>query len=141
MKYPARLFTAKILISSAILALTASSVQGVLIFQDNKVSAYLNGEQVYFAATLAVITSALAIPLLYLVWAKLHGTGRGVRMAGFISFIVAIAPMLSLKLTHKLLRGNTLHDTHYVNVYDSLLIGILGAIGLGLVLSLKGRQK
>ena len=140
MTYARRLLIAKLLITFGLLALVTFSVLAVQDFKHHQIKAMMNGGELYLTLTLCVIHIGLLLPLLYLLWGKLHGTGRGVRMAGYVGIIVAAAPMIAAHYSQKAWGVEGLHGGYVLTGNLMASAHVFVPMFLGLIISIKPKK-
>ena len=139
MSYPKRFLLAKFLVTASLFILAGLSLWAVQGHRAAQVMALINGAELYIVLTLAVIHLGLLLPLLYLVWGGLHGTGRSVRMAAMICAVVAGAPLLAGHLSASAWGEAALHQSYFIVIEPLWGLAVFGPLALGLILSIKPR--
>ena len=135
-----KLLVSKILISFGLVCMAGQHIMAVQRYRASPFRAYVNGEDVYHAMTLTIIALALLGPLLFLLWSRLHGTGRGIRMAAYVGMAVFSAPFIAAHLTRKAVGAQGVFETYWA-ASDLLATSLVVVpLMLGTVLSIRRKK-
>ncbi len=135
-----KLLVSKILVSFGLVCLCAQHVMAVQRYRNSPFRAYVNGEDVYHAITLAVIALALLGPLLFLLWSRLHGTGRGIRMAAYVGMAVFTAPFVAAHLARKAVGASGVFETYWAASSSVATASVVAPLIAGTLLSIRRKK-
>lgn len=132
-----KLLISKGLVSVGVIGLAVQHILAVQRYQNSPFKAYVNGEDIYHALTLAVIAVALLGPLLFLLWSRLHGTGRGIRMAAYIAMAVFCAPFIAGHFAKKAVAANGVFETYWAASDPVATALVVAPLIIGALISIK----
>jgi|GEM_PF-2544027 len=135
-----KLLISKLLVSFGLVCFAGQHVLAVRRYQASPFRAYVNGEDVYHALTLTVIALALLLPLLFLLWSRLHGTGRGIRMAAYVGMAVFCAPFIAAHFAQKTVGADGVFETYWAVSDPVATASVVIPLILGTLLSIKYKK-
>jgi hypothetical protein len=144
MPYAKKLLIAKILVTIATLAYTFIPL--FVDFRASHMAAEYWSAHARFHLGWTLSAHVFALPvLLYVLWGKLHGTGRSVRLVGFLGMAYTLGFFITAAMRDKL--DAALHDpghAHLIfgldeNLVMNLFVFVL--LAAGVLLSVKRKEK
>lgn len=135
-----KLLISKLLVSFGLIAFASQHIMAVQRYRSSPFKAYVNGEDVYHALTLTVIALALLGPLLFLLWSRLHGTGRGIRMAAYVGMAVFGAPFIAAHFAKRAVGADGVFETYWAASDPIATASVVGPLIIGALISIKFKK-